>query len=200
VEAQKPRPRPKRPPPRPTRSPALALTPAPKPVGAPLDLSFLGSSTACAILLGGATITEEEGIEVDLAQANGALTGAVHERLRRQGYKVEPLVVFTRESGERARTVAVELTRHRCNKLVQISHFLQDPSFGFLVTMFRPQTDAFDPSRELWRFHLEPMPYTRRYAYRYSEDAIFTLDLEEVADEIARELSEGGMLARPAGR
>lgn len=171
-------------------------TPVPKPTPAPLDLSFLGSEKACALVLGGATLTEEEGVEVDLAQLNGAVTGAVFERLAAQGYAVEPLVVFTRDSGDRKQTVAIELAKRRCNKVVQVSHYLQDPTFGFLVTMIQPATDQFDPSQDLWRFHWDPMPFTRRYAYRYTEDAVFELDPEEVAQEIAFDLAESGLLAR----
>lgn len=190
------KPAPKPPRKRPPKATRPTSTPVPKPAPVPLDLSFLGSKTACALVLGGATLTEEEGIEVDLAQLNGAVTGAVFERLAAQGYAVEPLVVFTREAGDRSRTVTIELTRRRCNKLVQISHFLQDPTFGFLVTMLQPATDQYDPSRELWRFHWQPMAYTRRYAYRFTEDAAFELDPEEVADVIAGELAESGILAR----
>lgn len=183
---QKRRPKQKRP----------ATSPVPKPSPAPLDLSFLTSKTACTLVLGGATVTEEEGVEVDLAQANGAVTGAVYDRLARQGFRVEPLIVFTRGSGDRSRTVATELTKRRCSKIVQVSHFLQDPTFGFLVTVLEPVTDQFDPSRDVWRFHWKPLPYTSRYAFRYTEDAVFELDLEEVADAIARDLAASGMIAR----
>lgn len=199
--AQKPPPRPpKRPPQKLAKKrPKPVLTPIPKATPAPLDLSFLGSPSACTIILGGATLTAEEGIEIDFAQANGVLAATVADRLAQAGFAVEPLVVFTRDPADRSRTVAVEATRRRCNKMVQVSHFLHDPSYGFLVNMLTPQTDAFDPSRDLWRFHWVPMPYTRRYAYRFTEDAIFSLDLEEVADEIARELAASGLLGRAAG-
>lgn len=180
------RPKAKRPPP----------TPVPKPTPAPLDLSFLTSKTSCALVFGGATLEEEEGVEVDLAQLNGAVTGAVYERLEALGYVVEPLIVFTRDSGDRKQVVAIELAKRRCNKVVQVSHYLQGPTFGFLVTMIQPATDQFDPSQDLWRFHWDPLPFTRRYAYRYTEDAVFELDPEEVAQEIAFDLGESGLLVR----
>ncbi|HYD41326.1 MAG TPA: hypothetical protein VEB43_10905 [Anaeromyxobacter sp.] len=180
------RPKAKRPPP----------TPVPKPTAAPLDLSFLASKTACALVFGGATVTEEEGVEVDLAQLNGAVTGAVYERLAALGHVVEPLVVFTRDSSDRKQVVAIELAKRRCNRVVQVSHYLQGPTFGFLVTVIQPATDQFDPSQDVWRFHWDPLPFTRRYAYRYTEDAVFELDPEDVAQEIAYDLSESELLAR----
>jgi len=190
----KPVPRPKKP--RRPKAKRPPPTPVPKAAAAPLDLSFLTSKTACALVFGGATLTEEEGVEVDLAQLNGAVTGAVYERLGALGYVVEPLVVFTRDSGDRKQTVAIELAKRRCNRVVQVSHYLQGPTFGFLVTMIQPATDQFDPSQDLWRFHWDPMPFTRRYAYRYTEDALFELDPEDVAQEIAFDLAESGLLAR----
>lgn len=193
-----PRPKPKRKPKPKRREKAKrpAPTPVPKPSPAPLDLSFLASETACALVFGGATITEEEGVEVDLAQLNGAVTGALYERLAALGHVVEPLVVFTRDSGERKQVVAIELAKRRCNRVVQVSHYLQGPTFGFLVTVIQPATDQFDPSQDLWRFHWEPLPFTRRYAYRYTEDAVFEIDPEDVAQEIAYDLSESELLAR----
>lgn len=180
------RPKAKRPPP----------TPVPKPTPNPLDLSFLTSRSACALVFGGATVTEEEGVEVDLAQLNGAVTGALYQRLAALGHVVEPLIVFTRDSSDRKQVVAIELAKRRCNRVVQVSHYLQGPTFGFLVTVIQPATDQFDPSQDLWKFHWEPLPFTRRYAYRYTDDAVFELDPEDVAQEIAYDLAESELLPR----
>jgi hypothetical protein len=180
-----------------TKRPALA-PPVKPPSVEGMDLSFLGSKRACALVLGGGTLADAEQDEnaVDLLQVNGNVTSALSDRLAAQGYRVEKSVLFMRDAGERSRTAAVELVRRKCASLVQVGHFLTDQAFGFEVKVLRPVSEASATPQDQWRFHWEVLPFTKRYAYRYTDAAIRAVPVKDLAAEMARDLAQSGLMPK----
>ena len=153
---------------------------------------YVTSPASCALVLGGGgTVFPDERVAQAWRKIDGIVTDAATAELSRLGYKVEQVMSDAGTGAERGRAAAVELARRQCNRVVQLSHFVEgEPGaqkFGFAVSVLVP--DATKARRvEGGIAYPFDQTYARRYAYDLTSEMMDRLVPAEVGRQVAADL------------
>jgi len=115
-------------------------------------------------------------------RANQQITGYLYDILEHEGFKVTSLVVPPNETSEGVKTLVTEaLARNRCNRIIQIAHFVNEddkgPYFLFNVSIQHIELDRSRPTGSSGTSVVSVGDYSRDYRYPLtpaSLDALFT--------------------------
>lgn len=160
--------------------------------------AYVTSADSCALVLGGGgTVFPDERVAQAWRKIDGLVTDAATAELSRLGYKVEQLMTDASTGAERGRVAAAELARRQCNRVIQLSHFVEgEPGaqkFGFAVSVLVP--DAAKARRvEGGLSYPFEQSYARRYAYDLTSEMMDRLVPAEVGRQAAGDLDRAGVL------
>ena len=102
-------------------SPAKGNTPA-----------YLTAATGCAVVAGGAIGSKfaDPKIAAFWDKVNASVTTELHDRLVLGQYKTVKLLVPTEDAASNEQIVITALAKNRCNRLLQVSHTVDEDSAG----------------------------------------------------------------------
>jgi hypothetical protein len=159
---------------------------------------YITSPASCALVLGGGgTVFPEGPVAQAWRKIDGLVAGAATAELDRLGYRVELAMSDATTGAGRGRAAAAELARRRCNRVVQLSHFVEgEPGamrFGYAVSVLVP--DAARARRvEGGLSYPFDQPYARRYAWDLTSEAMDRLVPAEVGRQAAADLDQARVL------
>jgi hypothetical protein len=159
---------------------------------------YVTSPASCALLLGGGgTVFPDERVAQAWRRIDGIAADAATAELARLGYAVEQLMSEATTGAERGRVAAAALARHRCNRVVQLSHFVEgEPGaqrFGFAVSVLVPEASKARRVEGGLSYPFE-QTYSRRYAYDLTSEMMDRLVPAEVGRQVAADLDQARVL------
>lgn len=112
-------------------------TPAGGPAAAPSPgknntTAYLTAATGCAVVAGGAIGSkfDDPKIAAFWDKVNASVTTELHDRLVLGQYKTVKLLVPTVDAASNQQVVLAALAQNRCNRLLQVSHTVDEDSAG----------------------------------------------------------------------
>ncbi len=179
-------------------TPPGSAKPAPTAGGSP---AYLSAPTGCAVLAGGSIGSQFSDGQVTATwdKINAAITTELHDRLIEQRYKVVKTLVPTVRNGKVEDLVMASLAENRCNRLLQVSHQVNEDASGryfrFDVTLLRvvPQQDAAATAGNLTVRTIGE--YRREYRYARTQQNLDNFYTGTFAETVLADLARSGTLA-----
>jgi hypothetical protein len=164
--------------------------------------AYLSSPGSCALVLGGGgTVFPDERVNQSWLKIDTVVTDAVTSELRAFGYHVEEVVSDLRTAEARLELVAREMAARKCNRLVQVSHFVESsasaPKFGFAASVLVPDLAGAERSGGGTVARLKG-EFDKRYSYDLTSEVMRTLSMSDVGRTIAREIDKSGVVKNRA--
>lgn len=178
---------------------APSRTAAPPAPGA--SPAYLSAPTGCAVLAGGSIGSQFSDGQVTATwdKINAAITTELHDRLIEQRYKVVKTLVPTVRTGKVEDLVMASLAEHRCNRLLQVAHQVNEDASGryfrFDVTLLRvvPKEDAAAAAGSVTVRTVGE--YRREYRYARTPQNLENFYTGTFAETVLADLTRSGMLA-----
>lgn len=174
---------------------AMALTAC---ASTPQVPAYVSSPESCALVLGGGgTVFPDDRINQNWLKIDTVVADAVTSELRALGYHVEEVVSDLRTADARLELFAREMATRKCNRLVQVSHFVEPsataPKFGFAASVLVPDLAGAERSGGGTVAQLKG-EFDKRYSYDLTSEVMQTLSMSDVGRTIAREIDRSGVV------
>lgn len=174
---------------------------APAPAPAQAVPSYLLAPTGCAVVAGGdigSRFTDPQ-VAATWARINSAITTELHDRLVLHKYKAIKLLVPAGGDGKAEDRVFESLAHHRCNRVLQVSHKVDEDASGkyfrFDVAVFRAQPkEGAAPSGAAVTV-VAAGEYQRSYRHPRTQASFESFYTGTFADQVLADLVAAGALA-----
>jgi hypothetical protein len=151
------------------------------------------ADNACSILMGGGgAVFASDDQNNKWFLINRAVSQAVADSLQGMGYRIEPLIVDIRDNAQRMKMLGAEVTREKCNRIIQIAHGLSGESkttpgmaanFDFDVSVL-----GVTPDGKLTGIS------QKTYSYPLTKQVMETLSMSEVGKTIAADIDKAHVI------
>jgi hypothetical protein len=175
-------------------APPLAVQPpvAPAP-GSPSD------RWACTLVLGGGgTVFDDEEVNAAFREFDDAVTETLYSFFFVNQYPVKKLFSTTRDPEERVRAALAEMSKHRCGRMVQLSHFLKVAgirrTIGYEVSILVPVAETSATETGGQTYVLKSV-FERRFEYPFIEKELAEMPTM-IANLIGRALARSEPMER----
>jgi hypothetical protein len=162
--------------------------------------AYLNAASGCAVVAGGGIGSQfsDQNVTATWDKVNAAVTTELHDRLVAQRYQVVKLLVPTERTAKAEDIVLAGLAAHRCNRLLQVSHKVDEDSSGryfrFDIALLRmaPKEDAgASPGSVSVRAIGE---YRREYRYPRTQESFENFYTGTFAEQVLADLNRSGTL------
>lgn len=156
------------------------------------------TAAPCAILLGGGgtTVFASEKLHHLWFEVNRSVSSAAAEALQGMGYRIDPLIVDSRDIQQRKQLLENEIDREHCNRIIEITYKLTGQSvtmpgvaadFGFDVEVMGIGSD-----------HVLIGLYQKAYSYPLTSQVMQSLSLSGVGKSIAADIVKAQVIGTVA--
>lgn len=180
---------------------AAPRSPAPPPAPTP---AYLTAPTGCAVLAGGSIGSQFSDPQVTATwdRVNAAITTELHDRLVAQRLPVIKYLVPTQRPGPGEGLVdglvMEQLAMNRCNRLLQVSHQVDEDAggryFRFDVTLMRLEPNRGDAVRAGSISVRTVGEFSKAYRYPRTQEALDSFYTGDFADRVLSDLNASGAL------
>ena len=178
-----------------------ACSTAPPPAPTRNTPAYLLSPTGCAVVAGGdigSRFTDRQ-VTAMWARINAAVTTELHDRLVLSQFKAVKFLVPAERTAKAEDLVFENLARHRCNRVLQVAHKVDEDSSGkyfrFDVSLFRaqPQEGAAAPQDTVTV--VAAGEFQRSYRYPRTQESLGNFYTGSFAEQVLADLVSAGVLA-----
>lgn len=155
--------------------------------------AVIAADNTCSILMGGGgAVFASNDQNNKWFLINRAVSQAVADSLQGMGYRIEPLIVDIRDNTQRMKMLGAEVTREKCNRIIQIAHGLSGESkttpgmaanFDFDVSVL-----GVTPNGKLAGIS------QKTYSYPLTKQVMETLSMREVGKTIAVDIDKAHVI------
>jgi len=155
---------------------------------------------ACAVLAGGGigSAFAEPNITRFWYEVNKQITDRLHELLVAGRYRAVKLIVPAEETRDNEQWVIQGLARHRCSRLIQLSHSVNEDAAGkffrFDVAVMHLEPRATQPMGSTGVSAVTVGDWSREYRYPRTQATFETFRTREFAATVFADLERSGTL------
>lgn len=164
--------------------------------------AYLASATGCAVVAGGdigSRFTDRQ-VTTMWARINAAVTTELHDRLVAGQYKAVKYLVPAERDGKAEDLVFEHLALNRCNRVLQVSHKVDEDAqgryFRFDVALFRarPKDPAAPASAQGTVTVVATREFERSYRFPRTQEAFDNFYTGTFAEKVLGDLQAAGVL------
>lgn len=178
---------------------ACSATPTQAPSQGPP--SYLLAPTGCAVVAGGdigSRFTDRQ-VTAMWAKINSAITTELHDRLVRHKFKTVKFLVPAERSVKAEDLVFENLALHRCNRVLQVAHKVDEDSSGkyfrFDISLFRAQPKESAGASSDSVTVVATTEFQRSYRYARTQQSFENFYTGTFAEQVLADLVASGALA-----